>query len=149
MSKPQSKTFPKRAIAAPADATPAPAAAAASKPRRKPAPEEPIKSRLKYIEYLGTNLEFEPRIGRVTFSKKGLTIYYQGKSFQAAKEGTQKGNFIELVSGEPFWIANPKRGGSDRLDGSGEPVLLDDNVRAEYWRDIRRQPGRVLQTEAK
>jgi hypothetical protein len=147
MSKPQSKTFPKRAVAGPADTAPAPAAAPA--PRRKPAPEEPIKSRLKYIEYLGTNLDFEPRIGRVTFSKKGLTIYYQGKSFQAAKAGAQKGNFIELESGEPFWIANPKRGGSDRLDGSGEAVMLDDNVRAEYWREIRRQPGRVLQTEAK
>ena len=41
-----------------------------------------MKSRIMYIEDKSNGLVGEARIGRVTFSKSGKTIYYKGKSFK-------------------------------------------------------------------
>jgi hypothetical protein len=38
-----------------------------------------------YIEYKGDGLRGPARIGRVSFSKRGKTIYYGGKRFQNLK----------------------------------------------------------------
>jgi hypothetical protein len=34
------------------------------------------------------------------------------------------------------------------LYGSGSPIEIDEDVREEYWRDIRREPQRVNETVA-
>lgn len=44
-----------------------------------------MKSRNMYIEYKGSDLTGPARIGRVTYSKSGGTIYYGGKRFQSLK----------------------------------------------------------------
>jgi hypothetical protein len=84
----------------------------------------------------------EAKIGRVTFSKTGSTIYYGGKSFRSLKGG-YKANYVEISSGEKYWIPGPKRNGEDRLYGEMVPVQIDENVREEYWRDIRNQPEMI------
>lgn len=47
-----------------------------------------------------------------------------------------------------FWVPGPKRAGGDRLYGEPVRVEIDEDVRVEYWTDIRKQPERVGETEA-
>jgi hypothetical protein len=96
-----------------------------------------MKSRIMYIEDKSGGLIGPARIGRVTFSKTGSTIYYQGRSFQRVRGF--KHNYEDVKTGDAFWISGPKRNGEDSLYGGSTPTEIDDDVRAEYWRDIRHQ----------
>jgi len=97
-----------------------------------------MKSRIMYIEDKSDGLIGPARIGRVTFSKTGGTLYYQGRSFQRVRGF--KHNYEDVNTGDPFWISGPKRNGEDSLYHSSIPTEIDDDVRGEYWRDIRQQP---------
>jgi len=93
-----------------------------------------------YIEDKSGGLIGAARIGRVTFSKTGRTIYYRGRSFQSLKGLGFKANFYDVETGDHFWISGPKRNGEDGLYGGATPTEIDDDVREEYWREIRCQP---------
>jgi hypothetical protein len=82
------------------------------------------------------------RIGRVTLSKTGRTIYYNGKSFQSLKGTGFKANFYDIESGEEYWISGPKKNGADGLYGP-RPTPIDSEVREQYWTIIRKQPSKV------
>ena len=75
------------------------------------------------------------RIGRVTFSKSRSTIYYQGHAFKSFKG--YKANYFETVSGARYWICGPKKDGADRLYGERVAIEVDEDVREEYWCEIR------------
>ncbi len=93
-------------------------------------------SRIMYMENKSEGLSGgEARIGRVTFSKTGKRIYYQGRAFQAIKG--YKANYADVETGEEFWISGPKKDGGDRLYGERVPVTIDEDVREEYWGKIR------------
>jgi hypothetical protein len=92
-----------------------------------------------YIEHKPDGILGEARIGRVTFSKTGRTMYYDGKEFLKVKDGF-KHNCIELNSNEQYWISGCKKNGNDTLYGSTKPVEIDDDVREEYWMTIRNRP---------
>lgn len=96
-----------------------------------------------YIESKVGGLTGPARIGRVTFSKTGRTIYYKGRSFQSLKGEGFKSNYYDLDSGEHFWISGPRKDGADRLYGESTPVEIDDDVRGVYWSFIRGQPDRA------
>ena len=102
-----------------------------------------MKTRIMYIEDKSGGLVGEARIGRVTFSKTGRTIYYRDRSFQSLKGGGFKSNYYDVETGEHFWISGPKRDGGDALYGGSTPIEIDDDVREEYWREIRGQPERA------
>lgn len=95
-----------------------------------------------YIERKAGELTGTARIGRVTFSKSGRRLYYRGQRFQSLKGAGFKSNYYDMETGEDYWISGPKRDGSDRLYGS-LPIEIDDDVRQEYWRNIRQLPKRV------
>ena len=101
-----------------------------------------MKSRIMYIELKADHNDNGPaRIGRVTFSKTGRTIYYRGKAFRSLKGSGICANYFDVETGEEYWISGPKRNGEDRhWAGSGE-VKIDDDVREEYLRDIRGEAG--------
>ncbi len=80
------------------------------------------------------------RIGRVTFSKTGATLYYQGRSLQSLKGGGFKSNYFDIETGEHFWISGPKKNGEDALYATNIPIEIDEDVREEYWTDIRKKP---------
>jgi hypothetical protein len=84
------------------------------------------------------------RIGRVTFSKTGRTLYYQGKSFRSLSGRGFKANYFDIESGEQYWISGPKRSGADGLYGA-RPTPIDEDAREEYWIRIRRQPQSTAQ----
>ena len=83
------------------------------------------------------------RIGRVSFSKTGRTLYYNGRSFQSLKGAGSKSNYYDLETGEEYWISGPREDGADRLYGERIPVEIDDDVREEYWTQTRGQPSRI------
>jgi hypothetical protein len=97
--------------------------------------------RIMYIEYKGeAGLHGSARIGRVTFSRTGATLHYNGRSFQSLKGSGFKANYFDVESGEQYWISGPRRDGVDRLYKSDWPVEIDDDVREEYWTEIRMKP---------
>jgi hypothetical protein len=101
-----------------------------------------------YIECKAGGLTGDARIGRVTFSKTGQTLYYGGQTFQSLKGAGFKSNYYCVETGEDYWISGPKRRGGDALYVSNVPIEIDEDVRQEYWRDIRRQAERVHETVA-
>lgn len=104
----------------------------------------PTKSRIMYIEHKIDGLSGPARIGRVTFSKTGKTLYYAGQRFRSTKGRDLKANYVDLDSREPYWISGCRRDGNDTLYGA--VVEIDDDVRVEYWTEIRRRPDLVDQT---
>jgi hypothetical protein len=108
-----------------------------------PATTRPAQSAVMYIERKAGNLTGPARIGRVTFSKTGKTIYYRGRQFRSLKGRGFKSNYVEVRSGEDYWISRPRRDGRDRLYGERTPIEIDDEAREEYWPVIRRQPDDV------
>jgi hypothetical protein len=101
-----------------------------------------------YIENKANGLTGPARIGRVTFSKTGKTIYYRGKTFQSLKGRGFKSNFYDVATGEAYWISGPHKDGADRLYGGGSPIEIDEDVRTEYWHDIRGMRSRVVKKYA-
>jgi hypothetical protein len=91
-------------------------------------------------ESKGDGLHGSARIGRVTFSRTGATLHYGGKSFQSLKGSGFKANYFEVETGEQYWISGPRRDGTDRLYKSNWPVEIDEDVREEYWTEIRKKP---------
>ena len=85
-----------------------------------------------YIECKADGLTGAARIGRVSLSKTGSTLYYAGRSFQSLKGLGFKSNCRDIETGEEYWISGPRRDGNDRLYGERLPVEIDD----ERW-----QPG--------
>jgi hypothetical protein len=100
-----------------------------------------MKSRIMYIERKAGNIEGTARIGRVTFSKSGRTIYYKDKRFRTLNGQGFKSNYYEVTTSEDYWISGPKRNGEDRLYRAGG-AEIDDDIREEYWTQIRKQPWR-------
>jgi len=80
------------------------------------------------------------RIGRVTFSKTGAALNYQGRSLQSLKGGGFKSNYFDIETGEHFWVSGPKKNGEDSLYATNIATEIDEDVREEYWTDIRKKP---------
>jgi hypothetical protein len=99
-----------------------------------------MRSRIMYIECKSDGLTGPARIGRVTFSKSGKSVHYDGRRFQTLAGSGFKANYFEVESGAEYWISGCKRDGTDRLYGERLPVEIDDDVRVEYWTEIRSQP---------
>jgi hypothetical protein len=100
-----------------------------------------MKPRIMYIENKSGGLSGPARIGRVTFSKTGRTIYYEGRAFRSLKGNGFKSNYYEIETGDEYWISGPRKDGADRLYGGREPVEIDADAWLEYWRDIRGLPA--------
>ncbi len=104
--------------------------------------------RIMYIESKAGSLVGQARIGRVTFSKTGSTLYYRGQTFQSLKGAGFKSNYYCVETGEEYWISGPKRRGGDALYGGSRPIEVDEDVREEYWREIRGEPERAREKVA-
>lgn len=89
-----------------------------------------------FIDCKSGGLAGDARIGRVTFSQTGQTLYYRGKQFKRVRG--YKYNHVDVDTGEEYWISGCKRRGGDTLYGGR--IQIDDDVREEYWTGIRNQP---------
>lgn len=105
-------------------------------------------SRIMYIELKsgnGYNDRGPARIGRITFSKTGKTLYYRGHKLQSLKGSGLCANYFDVKSGDEYWVSGCKKNGQDRHWAGAGPVKIDDDVRQEYWAEIRQQPERADQ----
>jgi hypothetical protein len=99
-----------------------------------------MKPRIMYIESKAEGLMGPARIGRVSSSKTGATLYYGGREFRSLKGRGFKANYIEAETGDSYWISGCRKDGLDRLYGERLPIEIDEDVREEYWTSIREQP---------
>ncbi len=97
------------------------------------------KTRIMYIECKGGALQGAARLGRVTYSKSGRSLFYAGCTFVSLDGHGFKANYLNTTTGEDYWISGPKKRGGDRLYGTGH-VEVDEDVREEYLTEIRGNP---------
>jgi hypothetical protein len=108
-----------------------------------------MKSRIMYIELKtlpgGHTDRGHASIGRVFFNQTGKTLLYKGKKLQKAGSRGRGScfNYVDIDTGEGYWISGPKKNGEDRYSWARRtPVEIDDDVREEYWTEIRELPER-------
>lgn len=104
-----------------------------------------MKSELMYIELKSDGLRGEGRIGRVTASKTGKTLYYKNRTLMPARGMPLKANYFDQDSQEDFWVSRPKKDGNDSIFPS--QINIDEDVREEYWLVIRKKPESVGETQ--
>jgi hypothetical protein len=86
---------------------------------------------LKYIELkTGFNDNGPAWIARVKVSKSGRTIYFNGRALKQGSIGA--GNFIDLETGESFWVSGVKRDGTDRHWAGSGKILVEAAALDEY-----------------
>lgn len=96
-------------------------------------------TRIMWIEPKAGDQVPEPaRIGRVTFSKSGKSLYYRGQWFETLAGRGFKSNYFEVETGNPYWISGCHKDGGDALYSTD--VEVDEDVRDEYWTEIRGRP---------
>ena len=95
-----------------------------------------MSTRIMYMECKTGARAGSARIGRVTSNRTGRSLHYRDRVFRRIVGGGAHSNYLDDATGEEYWISGCKRRGGDRLHGSA-PVAIDEDVREEYWRDIR------------
>lgn len=96
---------------------------------------------LRYIELKSGHSDDGPAwIAYVQQSKTGRTLYFNGRGLMKLK-GQQReadgGNYVDMETGESFWVSGVKKNGQDRhWSGSGK-VLVEAAAVAEYLETIR------------
>ena len=98
------------------------------------------RTRIMYIEHKAGHLTGAARIGRVTLSKTGATLYYQGQEFRSLKGAGFKANYFEVDTGEEYWISGPRKDGADALYATNIPAVIDNDACEEYWTAVRGVP---------
>jgi hypothetical protein len=96
-----------------------------------------VKTRIMYIQ----RGRAPGRIGRVRLSKTGRTIFYGDVELTSLRGRGYKANYIDLATNEEYWVSGPRKDGQDTLYAGR--VEIDDDVREEYWRDVRRMPNNI------
>ena len=104
-----------------------------------------MQPRIMYIEYKGSGLAGTARIGRVTFSQTGKTVYYRSKQLQTLSGHGYKANYFDVETGEHYWISGCKKRGDDTLYPG--VIEVDEDVREQYWLSIRNQPERAKEAK--
>jgi|BogFormECP03_OM2_1039629.scaffolds.fasta_scaffold05273_2 hypothetical protein len=97
-----------------------------------------MKTRMMYFEFKGDGINGLARIGRLTLSKSGKSLYYQGRRHEVLKTGGYTTNYFDSETGEEVWISGYKKKGGDRLHPG--IIEFDEDVREEYWTEIRKMP---------
>ncbi len=103
-----------------------------------------MKSRIMYVELKTGHSDNGPaRIGRVEWNRTGKTLSYDGSKFRSLKGSGVGGNYFDIETREQYWISGCKKKGEDRHRCGYGPVEIDDDVREEYWTEVRNQPERA------
>lgn len=102
--------------------------------------------RVMYVENKDGLIEgADARIGWVSFSKSGRSVYYKGRTLAAVGGRGIGGNFMDVETGEEFWVSGVKKRGSNTHSAESASVIVDDDAREEY-ENLRR--GDQLETSS-
>ena len=89
--------------------------------------------RLMYVENKeGTIDGARGRIGWVTFSRTGQTVYYRGLELAKLRKGGISGNFHDVATGEEYWVSGVKKRGSNAHWAESVTVEIDADAMAAY-----------------
>ena len=102
------------------------------------------KYKIMYIEFKGGVAALAAVIGKVYPSKSGRTLRYKNQEFQSLKGRGYKANFYDIETGDYYWISGCRKDGNDGLYNI--KVHIDEDIRAEYWTEIRNLPERKRQS---
>lgn len=94
-----------------------------------------------YVELKLDGLTGDGLICRVDLSKSGKTLNYKGRRLQSLKGRGYKANYFDVDTGEQCWVSGPRKDGRDTLYPG--VVEVDEDVREEYWTEIRGKPSMV------
>jgi hypothetical protein len=96
---------------------------------------------LRYIELKSGYADNGPAwIGYVQQSKSGRTLYFNGRGLMKLKgqrRGDSGGNYIDMETGESFWVSGVKMNGEDRHWAGSGKVLIEAAAVAEYLDTIK------------
>jgi hypothetical protein len=93
------------------------------------------KRRVMYVENKSGEIDGAPgRIGWVTFSHSGLTVYYRGRTLKRLKGGGISGNHFDVETNDEYWISGIKKNGQDAHWASKIKVVVDEDAIDEYNR---------------
>ena len=88
---------------------------------------------LKYIELKTDQQDQGPAwIARVTLSKSGRTVYFNGKALKRVAGGGAVGNHFDLETGDEYWVSGAKRDGTDRHHSGRGVIWIETSAVAEY-----------------
>ena len=92
---------------------------------------------LRYIELKSGQSDNGPAwIGYVTSSKTGRTLYFNGRGLMKLKgqrRGESGGNYVDMDTGESFWVSGVKKNGKDRhWAGSGKVLIEAERLFANW-----------------
>ena len=102
-----------------------------------------MKYEIMYIEEKSGVAALEANIGQVFLSKTGKTLRYKNVELQSLKGSGYKANFFDVETGEHYWVSNCRKDGNDGLYKT--KIFVDEEIREEYWCDIRSMPERKNQ----
>lgn len=86
---------------------------------------------IKYIELkTGYGDDGPAWIGKVKISRSGNTVYFNDHAFQ--KHKGISGNFIDVESGDEYWISGVKKNGEDRHWAGNGKIVIDSKIVPEY-----------------
>jgi hypothetical protein len=91
-----------------------------------------MRRRIMYVENKHGLIDgVQGRIGWVSFSKTGQTVYYRDRTLQ--KGSGISGNFVDVGSGEEYWISGVKQRGSNAHPAEqGVSIEVDPDALDEY-----------------
>jgi hypothetical protein len=96
---------------------------------------------LRYIELKSGYGDNGPAwIGYVTSSKTGRTLYFNGRGLlklKGQRRADSGGNYIDVETGEAFWVSGVKKNGEDRHWAGSGKVLVEAAALTEYLKTVR------------
>jgi len=93
---------------------------------------------LRYIELKSGHHDDGPAwIGRVTLSRTGQTVYFDGKALKKARGGgASGGNYYDLATGESYWVSGVKKRRQDRHWAGKGRITVEAAAVEEYLRIV-------------
>ncbi|HEY6970850.1 MAG TPA: hypothetical protein VJA94_16685 [Candidatus Angelobacter sp.] len=96
---------------------------------------------LRYIELKSGHSDNGPAwIACVEQSKTGRTLYFNGRGLMKLKgqrRGESGGNYIDMETGESFWVSGVKKNGQDRHWAGSGKVLIEAAAVPAYLKSIK------------
>jgi hypothetical protein len=96
---------------------------------------------LRYLELKSGHSDNGPAwIAYVTQSKSGRTLYFNGRGLMKLKgqrRGAEGGNYIDMETGESFWVSGVKKNGQDRHWAGSGKVLIEADAVSEYLDTVK------------
>jgi hypothetical protein len=96
---------------------------------------------LRYVELKSGHSDNGPAwIAYVEQSKTGRTVYFNGRGLMKLKgqrRGAGGGNYVDMETGESFWVSGVKKNGENRHWAGSGRVLVEAAAVSEYLQTIK------------